>query len=89
MTEYEIVVVLWQDHIEYNRAKLPENPDECVERPTLTVGLLYKETDQTVTIISEIEPYDDRDEASFSIILKSTILGLNRYGSIQIRTLNT
>jgi hypothetical protein len=85
MTEYEIVAVLWQDHVGYEKAPLPENPDECVEAPTLTIGFLYKETDKTITVVSEIEPYEDRDEATFSVILKSTILGLNTYGKITLR----
>lgn len=87
MTKYDIVAVLWQDHMSFQQALLPNDPDKVVERPTLSVGFLFKETETTLTVVHQIEPYDDYDESNYTIIFKGTVVGVHRYGKIKLRKL--
>ena len=83
MKKYSIESVLWNDHTHVHRGQIPENPDTFII-PTLSVGIILKETKKTITLISEIERYDDRDDSSFTIIFKNAILGRRKYGSIKL-----
>lgn len=86
MTKYDIVAVLWEDHIAV-QGELPKDPDILTETPTLTVGFLYKETDKSLTVVHSVEPYSGRDEANYTVILKGTVVGIKRYGKIKLRKL--
>jgi len=85
MRKYKIVALLWQDHTHFERTGIPSDPDASV-MPTLTVGILYKETKRYYIIISDIERYGDRDEASYTIIFKP-VLGLQEYGLIEVNNI--
>jgi hypothetical protein len=85
--EFEVVVVLWEDHIRTDRSSIPSNPDELFQRPTLSIGVLLKETPKSILVVSDIERYDDRDEGTYMVILKNSILGIKKYGTIQIENL--
>lgn len=89
MREYPIVVVLWQDHIAYSREPVFDNPDDGLIKPTLSVGILYKKTKKTLLLVSDIERYHDYDEASFTIILRSTIVSIKEYGTIEVSKLSS
>ena len=83
MKEYHIVAVLWNDHIRFERAVLPKNPDK-VFKPTLSVGILLDETDTSLVIGSDIERYDHHDEVTYTVILKATVESVKRYGTIKV-----
>ncbi len=84
MREYEIVAVFWEDHIRATRSPLPDNPDDVFERPMLSVGILFEETDKSILLVSDFERYEDRDDATYMVILKNTIVGTKRYGTIEL-----
>ena len=84
MKEYDIVAVLWDDHISFERSTLIKKP-ESVITPTLTVGFLFKETKEALVIVSQVERYDHRDDANFIVILKGCVKGIKKYGKIKLR----
>lgn len=84
MKEYDIVAVLWEDHIQFSRTAFVKNPDKAII-PSLSVGILYKETKKTLTIISNIERYQEHDDVDYMVILKSTVVSVKKYGLIQLR----
>lgn len=84
MNQYNIVAVLWEDHIQVSRSELVDNPDDLFERPMLSVGILYKETPKSILLIHDIERYEDRDDSTYTAILKSTILSTKVYGQIEL-----
>ena len=86
MSEYSIVAVLWNDHVYVDRDKIPKNPDNEI-MTTLSVGILYKETQKSITLVNSIERYDDRDDACYTIILRSTIEAMQEYGKIELENL--
>ena len=81
-----IVAVFWDDHVYVDRDKIPRDPDEILVT-TLSVGILYKETDKVIVLVNCIEAYEDKDDTSYTIILKSTIRAMNTYGEIEIENL--
>lgn len=83
--EYSIVGVLWEDHTRFTDTELPPTEDisEYI-RPSLTFGLLYKETDKYIILVQHIERFDDHDGTDYFIILKGTILSIKEYGKINI-----
>lgn len=89
MREYPIVVVIWQDHIAYRRAHIYENPEDGLIWPTLTVGILYRKTKKTFLVVSDIERYEDHDESSYTIILRSTILSTKKFGTVKLAKLSS
>jgi hypothetical protein len=84
--EYPIVAVLWEDHSAFTGQELPSSDDisEYI-RPSLTLGLLYKETSKYIIVISHLERYDDREQGDWMVIYKSAILGRENYGKIKLR----
>lgn len=86
MKNYKIVAVLWDDHVYVDRDKIPKNPDDEI-MTTLSIGILYKQTKKSLTLINSIERYDNRDDASYTIILRSTIQGIQDYGEIELANL--
>lgn len=83
MKDYDVAVVLWEDHFHISRDSLPTNPDE--ENPTLSVGLIMKETEKVIVLVHDIEKYDEHDDFSYLVIYKSLILGIKKYGTIKLR----
>jgi len=81
---YKVVAVLWNDHLGVHRGEIPKNPDATLLNPTLTIGALIRKTRNSITILSELEHYGDRDEGSYVIILKSTVIQIKEYGEIEL-----
>jgi hypothetical protein len=86
MKEYKVAAVFWEDHQHIHRGQMVRNPDKIL-LPTLSVGIILKETKKTLVLVSDIERYDDRDDASYLIILRSTITAIKEYGTIKINKL--
>ena len=82
----KVVAIFWDDHLYVDRDKIPRNPDEELI-PVLSVGIIYKETEKVLVLVNSIETYDDRDDASYTVIVKSTIRGTKEYGEIEIENL--
>ena len=82
------MAVLWDDHIAFERSPLIKNPSDVLT-PTLSIGVLWKETKDAVVIISNIERYHDRDDANYIIILKGCIKGIKKFGKIKIAKIRT
>jgi len=81
--EYKVITVLWDDHIAFDRSPLTKNPDEAL-KPTLTIGFIYKQTKKTLTVVSDLESYVDRKDASYVVILRSAIRSIKEYGTIKL-----
>ncbi len=86
MKEYPVVAVIWEDHVQFSRTGLLSDPDKSI-MPSISFGALYKETEKTITIVSNIERYAEHDDADFMVILKSTVVGVKRFGKIKLRKL--
>lgn len=84
MKEYEIVAILWEDHYHTSRSSIPKNPDRIVARPTLTIGVLISETKKTMLVAHDIERYEDRDDSSYTVILKKAVVSRKGYGKISL-----
>jgi hypothetical protein len=82
--DYKVIAVLWDDHITFGRTELLKNPDKSL-KPTLTIGFLYNQTKKTMTVVSDLERYSDRDEASYTVILKSCVRSVKEYGDISLK----
>ena len=89
MREFPVVAVLWEDHISYHREEIFKNPEDGLIKPVLSVGILYKKTKKTLLLVSDIERYMDHDEASFIIILRSTVVSIKKYGTIELSKLTS
>lgn len=87
MNGYTVVAVLWEDHISRIGAELPQNPDEVFEMPTLTVGILLRETEKSLLIAHDIERLNDIDTSTYTVILKNAVLAVKEYGNIEIEGL--
>lgn len=74
--------ILWEDHQQMTRTKIMADPDETII-PTLSVGILYRSTKKYFILVSDIERYEDRDDASYMIIHKP-VLAKQEYGEIEI-----
>lgn len=76
--------ILWEDHSHIERGAIPQDPDTFV-LPTLSVGIVIKETDKTIILVSDIERYSyQKDDVTFMLIFKSAILARKKYGKIKI-----
>ena len=84
MKEYDVVAVIWDDHISFERSALVKNPNSVLT-PTVTVGFLFKETKNTFVVVSNIERYAGRDDANYVVILKGCVQGIKRYGKIKLK----
>lgn len=86
MRKHKIVVVLWEDHTRFTSGPMVSDPDSAI-MPTLSVGIIYKETKKSLVLISDIEKYENRDDVTFTIIRKPAIISKQEYGEIQIEKL--
>jgi len=87
MKNYKIIAVFWEDHIHIDRSQMLDKPSSAFVMPTLSVGILYKEDGKALILVSDIERYEDRDEASYTVILKSTIVNRKVFGNIKLKSL--
>lgn len=88
MKEYKIVSVIWEDHTSFSRSELPPNDNlEKFIRPSLTVGLLYKNTERFIIVIYNLERYDSTDEADFMLIFSDSIISIQEHGTIKLKKL--
>lgn len=81
--KYSLESILWEDHTHVSRGQLPNNPDTFVT-PTLSFGVITKETDKSLVLVSDIERYETGDETTYTIIFKSAIVGRKKYGEIKL-----
>jgi len=86
MKEYKVVSVLWDDHTEISRSGLLKNPEDAI-RPTLSIGFIYKQTKRTITLVHDLERFEDRDDASYMVILRATICGIKEHGTIKLESI--
>lgn len=81
MTQYNIETIFWDDHMQVVRNDLVDDPDELLEKPMLSVGIVYKETDKSVLLLHD---YESIDKATYIVILKSAIIARKKYGQIKL-----
>lgn len=85
MKEYDIVAIFWDDHYHVTRSRLINDASDIL--PTLSLGIIVKETSRHIWLLSDLERYETRDEATYTIILKSTIVATEKYGKIKLNKL--
>jgi hypothetical protein len=83
---YNIESIIWIDHTHVERGSLPDDPDNSV-LPTLSFGVVIKETDKTLILVSEIERYNYGDDFSYTLIYKNAITGRKKYGTIELKNI--
>lgn len=83
MKEYSIAVIFWDDHYSASRETLPFDPDGLMT-PVMSVGIIVEESDKSVLLVHDIERYQDRDDCTYTRILKGTIVGRKNFGTIEI-----
>lgn len=82
--KYYIESILWVDHTHVERGQLPTDPDDFVI-PTLSIGIVAKETDKSLVLVSEIERYyTQNDDMTYTLIFKDAIIARKKYGSIKL-----
>jgi len=82
MRNYKIVIILWEDHTRMTSSTMVKDPDTAII-PTLSVGILYKETEKSYVLVSDIEKYENRDDCTYTIIRKP-IVSMKEFGEIPI-----
>lgn len=87
MTTYKVMAVFWEDHVHVNRGPLLRNPDDAIYAPVLSIGALLGETDKCYMLASDIERLEDGNDCTYMIILKSTVVGVKEYGTIDLENL--
>lgn len=85
--KYPVVVVLWEDHIHFDRSPILESPSAAFITPVLTAGILYKEDKKAIIVVSDIERYQEYDDTSYTVILKSAIVATKVFGKIKLKSL--
>lgn len=83
MRKYKIVIILWEDHTRFTSSRMFPDPDTAII-PTLSIGVLYKETLKSYVLVSDIERYADRDDTTYTIIRKP-VVAVKEYGEIELR----
>jgi len=83
MKKYLLVAIIWEDHTAASRTTLPRKPDDFIT-VVLSVGIIIEETEKVIVLASEIERYEERDDVSYIVIIKSTIVSRQLYGTIKI-----
>ena len=85
--KYPIVVILWEDHIHFDRSPILKSPSAAFKTPVLTAGILYKQDKKAVIVVSDIERYQEYDDTSYTVILKNAIIATKVFGKIKIKSL--
>jgi len=83
---YKVVAVIWTDPRVINRSAIPSDPESLIF-PTITFGIIVKRTRKFIILVSDLERYDDRDDATYSILLRANIDAIKEYGEIEIENL--
>lgn len=81
MTQYNIEAIFWDDHMQVVRNDLVDDPDSLLEKPMLSIGIVYKETDRSVMLVHDIE---NTDNATYLVIVKNAIVARKVYGQIEL-----
>lgn len=81
MTQYDIVAIFWEDHMKVSRQALVSDPDELLDSPMLSIGIIYKETEKTLMLVHDLE---GQDKATYICILKKAIVAQKKYGQIEL-----
>jgi len=84
MVEYPIVAIIWEDHVTRFSSEIPENADDVIGSPTLTVGILLTETDKSYLVAHDIERHEDRDDATYTVIIKNAVLSIKKFGDLSL-----
>jgi hypothetical protein len=87
MKGYKVIAVFWEDHTTKVGAEIPKNPDEVFDVPTLTVGILLRETDKSLLVAHDIERLENVDNSIYTVILKSTIISTKVFGRINLNSI--
>jgi hypothetical protein len=83
MKEYSVAVIFWDDHYSASRQSIPSDPDNLFP-PVLSIGLVIEETEKVIVLMHDLEKHEDHDESTYTVILKSAIVGRKDYGTIQL-----
>lgn len=86
MRKHKIIAVLWEDHTRFTSGPMTNDPDTAI-MPTLSVGILYKQTKKSLVLVTDIEKYETRDDITYTIILKPAIISQQEYGEITLEKL--
>lgn len=81
MMQYDIVAIFWDDHMQVTRQELVDDPDELFNKPMISVGILYRETEKAVLLVYDVE---NSNNATYIAILKSAIVARKKYGQIKL-----
>ncbi len=83
---YKVVAVIWEDHREVTRSPIVNDPEDLI-LPTITVGLLLKKTKRLLVVASDIERYEEGDNASYMVIFRSNVIGMKEFGELEVDNL--
>jgi len=83
--KYPIVAVLWNDPHIFLREELPD--EDLGITPTLTVGLLYKQTDDYIVLAHTIERTSEFDESDYTVIFSGCIVSMKKFGNLKLTKL--
>jgi hypothetical protein len=83
MSGYKVIAVFWEDHITKFNAEIPKNPDEVFDMPTLTVGILLRETEKSLLIAHDLE-HTEIDSSTFTVIHKDAVISKKEFGEIDL-----
>lgn len=84
---YSIVAVFWNDPHIVLRQELPNDSLDHLWKPTLTVGILYKKTDDFIVLIHTLERSEGFDESDYTVIFSGCIISIKKYGKIKLKNL--
>ena len=87
MSGYKVVAVFWEDHITNIGQEIPKDPDEVFEVPTLTVGILMRETEKSLLVAHDLERLAEEDSSIYTVILKSAVIGVKEFGEIDLENI--
>lgn len=82
--KYDVVAVIWEDHLKVHRQELPKNSDDLLDPPILSVGILVDKTRKTITLASDIEKKPTGTEATYLVILRNAVVAMETYGQIEL-----
>ena len=82
MKKYKLIGVLWNDHVTRVAQEIPDDPDSVVELPTLTVGILLRETKSRILIAHDVEL--GTNTGTYTMIYKNAVLTRKIYGKIEL-----
>ena len=86
MSEYRVSAIFWKDHTHVTSSPLTKDL-EGLQIPTLSFGAIIQDTPEFIIIASDIERYEDRDDITYTLIYKGTIVSIKDYDTICIENL--